>query len=125
LEGRHACELVVKQFWIPFHDELYLGQAAPGEILVSDQMSGFVDRRYELQACDGPVEAGPCERMCAYRIMGPSPRRSPLTRRGVPSLSRFISRDRQMATLHALSVQVETGDGHVVGITGEAGIGKS
>jgi hypothetical protein len=75
--------------------------------------------------CDGPVEAGPSERIGAYRIMGPSPRRSSPAQRVVRPLSRFIGRDREMATLHALLAQVETGHGHVVGIMSEAGIGKS
>jgi class 3 adenylate cyclase len=42
-----------------------LGQAAPEEILVSDQMRGLIDRWYELQVCDGPVEAGPSEEWLA------------------------------------------------------------
>jgi class 3 adenylate cyclase len=102
-----------------------LGQAAPGEILVSDQMRGLIDRWYELQVCDGPVEAGPSERIVAYRIMDPSPRSSTLAQRGVRPLSRFIGRDREMVMPHALLAQVENGHGHVVGIMGEAGIGKS
>jgi predicted ATPase len=88
-------------------------------------MRALVDRWYELQVCDGPVEAGPSERIGAYRIMGPSPRRSSPAQRVVRPLSRFIGRDREMATLHALLAEVETGHGHVVGIMGEAGIGKS
>jgi class 3 adenylate cyclase len=60
-----------------------LGQAAPEEILVSDQMRGLIDRWYELQVCDGPVEAGPSECIGAYRIVGPSPPSSSLAQRGV------------------------------------------
>jgi predicted ATPase len=102
-----------------------LGQAAPGEILVSDQMRGLVDRWYELQVCDGPVETGPSERLGAYRIISLNPPSSSLAQRGVRPLSRFVGRDREMATLHALLAQVENGHGHVVGIAGEPGIGKS
>lgn len=102
-----------------------LGQAAPGEILVSAQMRGLVERWYELQVCDGPVEAGPSERLGAYRIVVPSSRSSSLARRGLRPLSGFVGRDREMAILHALLTQVEDGRGHVVGVVGEPGIGKS
>ncbi len=102
-----------------------LGEAAPGEILISAQTEGLVAGRYELQACDGPVEVGSSKRLGAYRIVGPSPRHASLARRGVRPLSRFVGREREMAILRALLAQVEDGQGHVVGIVGEPGIGKS
>jgi predicted ATPase len=43
----------------------------------------------------------------------------------VRPLSRFVGREREMAILQALLAQVEDGQGHVVGIVGEPGIGKS
>jgi len=62
---------------------------------------------------------------CAYRLNGVERRRIP---RGQPQgrvLSPFVGREREMATLHALLAQVEAGRGQVVGVVGEAGIGKS
>lgn len=80
-----------------------LGQAAPGEILVSMQMGSLVERWYELQVCEGPVEAGPSERIGAYRIVGLSPWFGSLARHGVRPLDRrVVGRDREMATLHVL-----------------------
>jgi predicted ATPase len=103
-----------------------LGQAAPGEILVSTQMGGLGERWYELQVCEGPVEARPSERTGAYRIVGLSPWHGSLARHGMRPLDHWVAgRDREMATLHALLAQVEDGQGHVVGIAGEPGIGKS
>ncbi|MGH8067399.1 MAG: sigma 54-interacting transcriptional regulator [Candidatus Entotheonellia bacterium] len=102
-----------------------LGEAAPGEILVSAQVQGLVEGRYELQACDGPVAAEPSERLRAYRVVSPNLRSSSLVRRGERPLSRFVGRDREMVTLSALLVQLEDSQGHVVGIAGEPGIGKS
>jgi tetratricopeptide (TPR) repeat protein len=40
-------------------------------------------------------------------------------------LSRFVGRERELATLSALRVQVEEGRGQVVGMVGEPGVGKS
>ena len=102
-----------------------LGEAAPGQILISSQVEGLVEGRYELQACDGPVEDEPSVRMRAYRVVGPRPRGVWPAQHGGRPLSHFIGREREMATLHALLAQVEAGRGHVVGITGEPGIGKS
>jgi DNA-binding NtrC family response regulator/predicted ATPase/class 3 adenylate cyclase len=102
-----------------------LGESAPEEILLSAQMEGLVDEPYEIQACDGPVESGPSKRIGAYRLGGPRLRSASFARHAVRSLSRFVGRDGEMATLHALLAQVEDGRGHVVGIAGEPGIGKS
>lgn len=86
---------------------------------------GLVERWYELQVCEGPVEAEPFERVEAYRVVGLSPHQASPGRRSVHPLSRFVGRDREMAILHALLAQLEDGHGHVVGIAGEPGIGKS
>jgi DNA-binding NtrC family response regulator/predicted ATPase len=102
-----------------------LGQAAPGEILVSAQMAGLVERWYELQVCGGAVEAGSSERLGAYRVVGLRPQSSSLAQYDVRPLSRFVGRDQEMAILHALLAQVEDGQGHIVGIVGDPGIGKS
>src|SRR5262249_57983341 len=40
-------------------------------------------------------------------------------------LSPFVGRERELALLHALLAQVETGRGQVVGVVGEPGMGKS
>jgi DNA-binding NtrC family response regulator/predicted ATPase len=102
-----------------------LGEAAPGQILISPQVEGLVEERYELQACDGPVEAEPSVRTRAYRVVGPRPRGVSSAQQGGRSRSRFVGREREMTSLYALLTQVEAGRGCVVGITGEAGIGKS
>ena len=45
--------------------------------------------------------------------------------RGRRSLRHLVGRERDMATLQALLLEVEDGRGQVVGIVGEAGLGKS
>jgi tetratricopeptide (TPR) repeat protein len=40
-------------------------------------------------------------------------------------MSRFVGRERELAMLHALLAQVENGQGQVIGIVGEPGMGKS
>src|SRR5262249_51742862 len=58
-------------------------------------------------------------------VLGGRVQRTPGGQQRERSLSPFVGREREMATLHALLTQVETGRGQVVGVVGEAGIGKS
>ena len=73
-----------------------------------------------------PVEVkGKTEPVPIYKVIGTLPRRSPIVSRGERTLSPFVGRERELATLEALFAQVEAGQGQVVGIVAEAGGGKS
>jgi predicted ATPase len=61
----------------------------------------------------------------AYKFIGLARRRSPVARRKKRALSQFVGRQQELATLHALLARAESGQGQVVGIVGEAGLGKS
>src|SRR5262249_31092581 len=60
-----------------------------------------------------------------YKVIGTLPRRSPIASRSERTLSPFVGRERELATLEVLFTQVEVGQGQVVGIVAEAGGGKS
>src|SRR4029453_13063318 len=73
-----------------------------------------------------PVEVkGKAEPVPLYKVIGTLPRRSPMGSRGERTLSPFVGRERELATLEALLTQVASGQGQVVGIVAEAGGGKS
>ena len=61
----------------------------------------------------------------ASTVVGLKPQRSPLALHGQRPLSRFVGRAREFALLAELLGQVAEGRGHVVGIVGEPGVGKS
>jgi hypothetical protein len=63
--------------------------------------------------------------LVAYTVQGLGPWRAPVIWRNTPALSRFVGRERELTVLQALLAQTETGQGHVVGIMGEPGMGKS
>ena len=63
--------------------------------------------------------------MPLYKVIGTLPRRSPIASRSERTLSPFVGREREVATLEAVFAQVESGHGQVVGIVAEAGGGKS
>jgi tetratricopeptide (TPR) repeat protein len=61
----------------------------------------------------------------AYRVLGQRVWRRPTGLRQRRVWTPFVGRAHELAILHALWAQVEEGRGQVVGIVGEAGIGKS
>ena len=101
------------------------GIAAPGDIVVSESTSRLVQGTVLLESLP-PVEVkGKTEPVPLYKVSGTLPRRSPMVSRGERTLSPFVGRERELATLEALFAQVEAGQGQVVGVVAEAGSGKS
>src|SRR5207244_1516995 len=80
---------------------------------------------FELQACARPLGDTHGDRAGAYTVIGLRPQRSPLALHGQRPLSRFVGRARECAILAELLEQVARGHGQVVGLVGEAGVGKS
>src|SRR5215813_13105834 len=100
-------------------------QAEPGDILSSESTSRLVQGAVRLEALP-PVEVkGKAELVPLYKVIATLPRRSPIDSRGERTLSSFVGRERELATLEAVFAQVEAGQGQVVGIVSEAGGGKS
>jgi tetratricopeptide (TPR) repeat protein/MoxR-like ATPase len=102
-----------------------LGQAEPGGILVSAPVRRLIEGWFEVQACAKPWGAAQGDRAGAYTVLGLRPQRSPLALHGQRPLSRFVGRTRECALLAELLAQVAGGHGQVVGLVGEAGVGKS
>jgi transcriptional regulator with AAA-type ATPase domain/tetratricopeptide (TPR) repeat protein len=98
-------------------DEL-VAQAEPDTIVVDGATARFLERRFELR----PTGAGAGSAGQAYRVIGHE--RSGFEVGG-RILSRFVGRERELATLHDLLARAEEGHGQIVGILGEPGVGKS
>src|SRR5262249_34524361 len=95
----------------------------PGGILIGEQTAGLVPGRVRLEE-GGPIEPpgrhGPGT---AYRLLEGDAAMAAGTR--VVRLSPFVGREPQLAALGDLLDQAAAGEGQVVGIMGEAGMGKS
>ena len=90
-------------------------QAAPGQILCSDTTARLLQGMARLKAM-APVQLpGQPTPVMTYAILGGPGRRAPGWERWERVLSPFVGRERELATLHALLAQVETGRGQVVG----------
>jgi class 3 adenylate cyclase len=101
------------------------GAAEPGDILIHETTARLVQDSMRLEAL-APIEIrGKTEPVSIYKVIGTLPRRSPIVSRSERTLSQFVGRERELATLEEIFAQVETGQGQVVGIVAEAGGGKT
>src|SRR5262249_45930750 len=98
---------------------------APGQFLCSDTTARLLQGLARLKALAPVPLPGQPTPMMTYAILGGLDRRAPGWDRWERVLSPFVGRERELATLHVLLAQVETGRGQVVGMVGEPGIGKS
>jgi len=90
---------------------------AADTIVASEAAVPFLERRFELVRGDRP--AGAPELYCIVR-------REPTGfGLGGRALSPFVGRDQELLILRDRLAQVERGHGHVVGVLGEPGVGKS
>ncbi|MBM3225635.1 MAG: tetratricopeptide repeat protein, partial [Candidatus Tectomicrobia bacterium] len=99
--------------------------AEPDTILISETTQRLVQGTLRLEALPAVQVKGKTASVVPYKVLGIGTRRAQLAGRGERVLSPFVGRDRELASLAELLRQVDNGRGHVVGIVGEAGVGKS
>jgi DNA-binding NtrC family response regulator/tetratricopeptide (TPR) repeat protein len=114
--GEQSVELEARPHAWAFLESL-LAQAPPDGIVASEAAVPFLERRVELVPEDTPE--GPPWR--AWRVVGR--RRTPFG--GDVPMAAFVGRSHELDLLLSRLRLAATGQGQVVGITGEAGIGKS
>ena len=95
--------------------------AAPGEVLVSQRSAGLVRGYFDLEEA-APVQVK--ERTVhPLRVIGLGARTAPIVTGD--QLSPFTGRDRELAELQRALEAVTGGEGQVVGLAGDPGLGKS
>ncbi len=97
----------------------------PGDILVTEATARLVTGYVRLEVLEPVAVKGRTEPLTPYKVVALGRRRSPLEGLEERALSRFVGREREVATLQELLAEVEAGRGQVVGIVGEPGVGKS
>jgi DNA-binding NtrC family response regulator len=102
-----------------------LGQAGPGEIVISPEVGRLVEgwvalepRRLQLQGED-PVSLG------GYAVVGARPGHYLPTPGEEQRLSPFVGRTREVTLVEEGWARVQAGQGQVVGLVGVPGMGKS
>jgi class 3 adenylate cyclase/tetratricopeptide (TPR) repeat protein len=99
--------------------------AEPGLILISETTHRLLHGVVRAERIDEMRVKGKSEPVTAYRLVGLGARRSPLEERPAQMLGRFVGRQREVGTLQDLFANVVAGQGQVVGVVGEPGMGKS
>ena len=99
--------------------------AEPGAILISETTHRLVQGMVRTERLEPLNVKGKSEPVLAWRLLGLGPRRSPLEERPARSLGEFVGRQREVGVLQDVFAQVIAGQGQVVGVVGEPGMGKS
>jgi AAA ATPase domain/Adenylate and Guanylate cyclase catalytic domain len=100
-------------------------QAAPDTILISAATQCLEQDEVQTEASgtlDGAAQAAPIPVYTVHQLVR---RRSGVPGRFGRALSRFVGRERELALLHKRLAHASGGQGQVVGVAGEPGIGKS
>ncbi|MGO9569690.1 MAG: adenylate/guanylate cyclase domain-containing protein [Desulfomonilaceae bacterium] len=99
--------------------------AEPSGILVSDNTYRLAKEFFEFTAPSAFQVKGKQEPVEAYRLIKPTEVKTRIAASAAKGLTRFVGREREIETLKAAFDKVQSGKGQVVGIVGEAGVGKS
>ena len=91
--------------------------SAPTYALVQGEVQGEAEEALMLDTAATPAPV--------YAIRSLRRRRAGVPRRGARPLSRFVGRTQELALLHERLGQAASGQGQVIGIAGEPGMGKS
>ena len=99
--------------------------AEPGTILMSDAATQLVQDDMQIEPLEPVFVKGKNEPLSVYQVLGRAPSRAPIERRSARILSRFVGRERELQSLREWLDQVKGGQGQIVGIVAEPGMGQS
>ncbi len=99
--------------------------AAPGTILLTETTARLVEGFFVLEDAGLQSVKGVTAPIRVVELRGIGPARTRLEASGPRGLSRLIGRDIELAWLDGIFSRSVGSDGQVVGVVGEAGVGKS
>ncbi len=101
------------------------GLAEPGTILAAADTYRMVREFFEFQPLGKTAIKGREESVEAYRLLKASEVTTRIEAAAARGLTRFVGRDKEKAVLKEIYEKAQSGSGQVVGVVGEAGVGKS
>ncbi len=101
------------------------GIATPTSILVSESTHKLAEGYFEFKALGATQLKGIPAPLSVYEVLGPGALRTRLQLAAHRGLARFVGRETEMEHLNRALEKIRAGHGQVVGVVGEAGVGKS
>lgn len=101
------------------------GVAEPNQLVLPKETRGLLGNIFELRAIGSPNLKGIAKPVEAFVVTGETPRESRFSARHSGPLTEIVGRNREIALIMERWQQVLAGEGQMVVISGEAGIGKS
>jgi class 3 adenylate cyclase/predicted ATPase len=101
------------------------GLAAPNTVAISEATSRLVQGYFDCEALGGQTLRGVAEPVAVYQVLQESGARGRLDVAGTRGLTPLVGRESEVTLLLERWEQVKAGHGHIVLLTGDAGIGKS
>ena len=99
--------------------------AAPGTVYLTEHTARLVDGYFTLRDVGTPAMKGVTVPVRVYELMAPGLVRTRLEASRRRGFSRLVGREGELARLWRVLEQVVAGSGQVVGMVGDAGVGKS
>ena len=99
--------------------------AEPGSVLVSESTHRLAREFFEFAPLEPLQVKGKQEPVEAFRLLRPTEVDTRIGASVAKGLTRFVGRSREIETLREAFAKVESGEGQVIGLVGEAGVGKS
>jgi len=99
--------------------------AEPGTAYVTEHTAALVSGYFELEDLGRSKIEGSAEPLRIFALRGVGALRTRLEVSRARGFSKFVGRGGEMATLESALAQAGEGRGQVVGVVGEAGVGKS
>ncbi|MBI5015213.1 MAG: AAA family ATPase [Deltaproteobacteria bacterium] len=99
--------------------------AEPGTVLLSANTHRLASRFFELEALGAREIKGKEEPHEVFLLLRPGASQTRIAASVAKGLTPFVGRERELSVLQEAWEKAATGSGQVVGIVGEAGVGKS
>lgn len=99
--------------------------AAPGTVVVSDSTHRLTQGFFEFRALGSVPMKGVSANVALFEVTGIGALRTRLEVSAMHGLARFVGRRSELERMQAMLELAKAGQGQIVGVIGEAGVGKS
>ena len=99
--------------------------AAPGSVVVSEATHRLTEGYFEFRSLGSIPLKGVTNNVKLFEVTGIGPLRTRLEVSASHGLARFVGRQHELEQMQAMLKLAQGGDGQIIGVNGEAGVGKS